>query len=336
MIDLADEQQELITTSGVIAVVNLEAQIESLAARAHRPSAARAAAEPPAVAERALLVDLLILRGEVLGRIADYERAADLAERLVSGAPDYGTALLARARTRATFHRFVEALRDLRAARRRGADAEALDAERASILQAVGFSAAALALRENATEQRRDFTTVGALAVLKADRGEVAEAEGLFAEARCRYRGVSPFPIASLDFRRGHMWLDEGNLAAARIWFDAAHRRLPAYAPALGHLAEVDVAQGAPEAAIDRLRPLAMSSDDPEYAARLASVLRDSGRHQEAEKWLMRAAARLEELVHRHPEAFAHHATDFRSTTASGQITSGLLPFERKAGSLKR
>jgi hypothetical protein len=37
---------------------------------------------------------------------------------------------------------------------------------------------------------------------------------------------------------------------------------VPAYAPALGHLAEVDAALGALNAAIDRLRPLAVSSDD--------------------------------------------------------------------------
>ena len=39
------------------------------------------------MADQALLVDLLILRGEVLGRIADYERAADLAQLL----PDANT-----------------------------------------------------------------------------------------------------------------------------------------------------------------------------------------------------------------------------------------------------
>jgi hypothetical protein len=47
------------------------------------------------VAEQALLVDLLILRGEVLGRITDYERAAELAQVLVRDAPDDGAAWLA-------------------------------------------------------------------------------------------------------------------------------------------------------------------------------------------------------------------------------------------------
>jgi hypothetical protein len=214
------------------------------------------------VAKRALLVDLLILRGEVLGRIADYERAAELAQVLVSDAPEDGAAWLARARTLATFHCFPEALADLDAAGRRGADRAALDAERAAILQAVGCSADARVLRRDAAERRPDFATLGALAVLEAEHGKVTEAECLFTEARRRYRGVSPFPVAGLDFRRGLMCLGVRHLPAARAWFDAAVGRVPAYAPALGHLAEVDAALGALNAAIDRLRPLAVSSDD--------------------------------------------------------------------------
>ena len=97
------------------------------------------------------------------------------------------------------------------------------------------------------------------------------------------------------------LWCDEGNLIAARTWFDAAVRRVPGYAPALGHLAEVDAALGAHQAAIDRLRPLALSSDDPEYAGNLASVLTHVGETEEAEHWRIKAAARYEQLVHAIP-----------------------------------
>src|SRR4029453_12957260 len=128
-------------------------------------------------------------------------------------------------------------------------------------------------------------------------------------------RGGSPFPVAELDFRRGLMWLGERDLPAARAWFAAAVRRVPAYAPALGHLAEVDAALGAHDAAIDRLRFLAGSSDDPEYAATLAGLLTDVGRPQEAEQGRVRAGARCDELVLRHPEAFADHAAEFMLTT---------------------
>ena len=79
----------------------------------------------------------------------------------------------------------------------------------------------------------------------------------------------------------------------------------------MGHRAEVDAALGARDAAINRLRPLAASSDDPEYAASLASVLSDAGQPVEAEPWRMSAAARYDELMLRHPEAFFDHAAEF-------------------------
>jgi tetratricopeptide (TPR) repeat protein len=290
-------------------VANLQAQVDGLVMWADRTEAGQAG---PATTERALLVDLLLLRGHVLGRIADYEQAAGLAELLVRAAPEDGAARLARARTRATFHRFAEALADLDAAERCSADRAILDAERAANLQAVGCYAEALVLRRAAAERRPDVTTLGALAVLEAERGEVAQAECLFTEARRRYRGVSPFPVASLDFRRGLVWLGQRDLHTARVWFDAAVQRVPAYAPALGHRAEVDAALGARQAAIDGLRPLAASSDDPEYAARLASVLSDAGQPREAEQWRTSAADRYDELVQRHPEAFVDHAAEFR------------------------
>ena len=193
---LTADDRDPATTSGAIAVANLHAQIDGLTARLPTARSGQAAGTPPAVAEQVLLVDLLLLRGQVLGRIADYERAAGLAEALVRDAPDDGAAWLARARTRATFHRFAEALGDLDAAGRRGADRGALDAERAAILQAVGCYDEALVLRRNAAQRRPDFTTLGALAVLKAEHGKATEAERLFTEARRRYRGVSPFPVA--------------------------------------------------------------------------------------------------------------------------------------------
>jgi hypothetical protein len=111
-----------------------------------------------------------------------------------------------------------------------------VDAERAPILQAAGCYWNALVLSESAAKHRPGFTTAGALAMLQAERGEVAAAERLFAEARCSYRGISPFPVASLDYWRGLMWLAQGDLRAARSWFDAAQRRVPSYAPAQGRL----------------------------------------------------------------------------------------------------
>jgi hypothetical protein len=127
------------------------------------------------------------------------------------------------------------------------------------------------------------------------------------------------------------MWYGEGNLPAARTWFDASRRRVPAYAPAQGHIAEIDTALGAHQAAIDHLRPLASSSDDPGYAARLACALSAAGHHREAEQWRVSAVARYDELALRHPDAFAGHAADFRRQADWLQPNLAIRPASRPA-----
>ena len=303
------------TTNGTIALFNLESQIDGLEVQARQRSlTSRSGAE---------LVDMLTLRGHILGRIADYERAADLAEQLAHDFSTDGLAFLARARTRACLHRFEEALTDLDVAERLGLPGAEPAAERAAILQALGRYDEALAIHRAAADRRRSFETVGALAVFHAERGEVAEAERLFDDSRDRFRGVSPFGLAQLDFHRAHMWLAEGDLARARDWLLAAWRRLPAYKPAEGHLAEVEAEMGESETAIARLRRLAEDSDDPDYAAQLARILDEIGRHEDAAPWRASAQLRYDELVARHPAAFADHAAEF-CLTAGGDLQRAL------------
>lgn len=113
------------------------------------------------------------------------------------------------------------------------------------------------------------------------------------------------------------MWHRAGDLDAARSWYEAARRRVPDYAPAAGHLAEIELLSGSPATAVALLRPLTRTSDDPEYAAHLAAALHAVGRVHEAEQWRERAAARYDELVLRHPEAYADHAADFWLTVGA-------------------
>src|SRR5687768_11296184 len=98
-------QDELATTDGGIAASNLEAQIQgSERLLRERP-------QDPAMFER--LAALLQVRGQYFGRIADYERAAELAERMVRLAPKEARPYLVRSQLRSTFHRFADALGDL-------------------------------------------------------------------------------------------------------------------------------------------------------------------------------------------------------------------------------
>ena len=204
-------------TDGTIALLNLDAQIDALEPEVKLGHAS--------VETRAGLTELISLRGLILGRIADYEKADEIAEQLVRDAPTDPRALLARARTRAGFHRFNDALDDVDRAERLSLDAETANGERAAIFQALGRYDEALALREEAAKRRASFENLAALVGLHAERGEIEAAERQYEQSRSRYRGVSPFPLALLDFQMGLMWMNEGRLDDARRSFEAAWRR---------------------------------------------------------------------------------------------------------------
>ncbi len=291
------------TTAGVIAVGNLEVRIDG--------QLSQATAGRLTVAERAELVELLALRGHVLGSIADSERAAAIADELVDQVPSDARSFLARARMRGAFHRFASALTDLDTAAALGGDRVDLDAERAAIYQALGRYDETLAIRRPAVDGHADFSGLAALAGVYGERGELDQAERWFTAATRCYRDISPFPLAMLEFQRGKLWMQHDDLNLARAWCAAAVRRLPAYVPAQGHLAELDAALGETAAAIARLRPLALASDDPAYAMQLARILGDDGETEEAQTWRAKAEARYDELLARHRDAFAGHAAEF-------------------------
>jgi len=294
---------EVLATDGMIALMNLEAQIDG--------QQSEAMLDHSTVEAQVALIELITLRGLILGRIVDYECADGIAERLTRSEAADGAAFVARARIRATLHLFADALNDLAIAERLSSLIETINVERAAIFQALGRYDEALAIRQGAADLRPSFETLGALAGLRGELGEFETAETLYQESRNRYRGVSPFPLALLDFQCGLMWMNNGRLDHARMSFDAARRLVPAYAPAQGHLAEVEAEFGDIETAVARLYPLAISSDDPDYAAQLARILRKAGRALESRHWCQQAAARYDELVVSHPEAFADHAAEF-------------------------
>jgi tetratricopeptide (TPR) repeat protein len=203
------------------------------------------------------------------------------------------------------------ALTDLDTAAALGGDSDDLDAERAGLYQALGRYDEALEIRLPAANTSPDFSTLGALALLHGERGELDQAECRFTAATRRYRGTSPFPLALLEFQRGKLWIENDDHRRARAWIGTAARRLPEYLPAQGHLAGLDADRGETVAAIARLRPLALSSDDPDYATQLARILIDDGQTEEARTWRDKAESRYDELLANHEAAFADHAAEF-------------------------
>jgi hypothetical protein len=287
------------TTAPAIALGNLDVQI--------RAREAMVARNEDSVEATGQLVDLLLARGEFLGRIADYERADALAAGMAERHAESGAARLNHARTLATFHRFALALDEAAAAERENVSQLAALHVRATIYMAQGRFDEADALGLWREPSGLDGSELASAAVLAGERGHDAEAERLFERSRTAFRDVSPFPVAWADFQRGSLLERRGDRARAKLYFAEAHAVLPAFAHAAAHLAGLETAEDARRL----LEPLLRQSDDPEVTAAYADAIRRLGQAAATETLVDEARRRYEELVAKHPEAFADHAAQF-------------------------
>lgn len=281
------------TTSWNIAGGNLDGQIATYLSRdLSQPKEASPA------------VELLLARGQFVGRVADYEKADDIAQQVARLNPQNGKALRTRASVHAALHRWDEATKDLDAAEKLGTPTDDLAPARGSIAMARGqYDEAAKLLRADGA----DASDIAMTAVLAGLRQKHSDAQSLFDRARASFADVSPFPIAWMAFERAR-WLEaQGKNEQAREWYGEAIDAIPVYTHAAVHLAIGDP----PDQAIARLEPLTKTSDDAEVLAALADAHQRAKHDADAKKWAERARARYDELMKRHPEAFADHAARF-------------------------
>ena len=289
-------------TSGRIALANLSASIERLE---------RGRFESATSEGLVALSNLLFLRGDLLGRIADHDRAEVAAIEAIALSKDSGTVFYTRARLAERFHRFEEAKVLLDRAQAAGSATHEIDNERAALLQATGQYSEALALREKFAKNDPGIHTFGALATLLSEMDEWDAAEGRYAVALDADDGVSPVPCAQLLFEWGVNAMRRGSLERAEQIFAELDQVLPAHVPGRGHRAEVALALGQLDVAGALIRPLLESSDDPEYRATYAEILAAQGDAEAAAMEAKRAAERYELLLARRPEAYADHAAFF-------------------------
>ena len=288
-------------TSGRIAVANLSALIDSLELLR---------AEDATFEDLLALSKLLFLRGDLLGRIVDHDRAELIAAEAIASVPDAASALYIRARIAERFHRFGEANALLDHALAAGYPRREVEVERAALLQATGQYGEALVLRERLAKDDPGIHTLGALASLLAEMGQWAAAETWYAAALDADTGVSPLPCGQLLFEWGVGAMRRGELDRAEAIFVELDAVLPAHVPGRGHRAEVALARGQLDFAAALIEPLLDTSDDPEYRATHAEILAARGDGQAASE-AERAAAAYELLLARRPEAYADHAAAF-------------------------
>lgn len=283
------------TTSGAIALGNLDAQIE---AAERRSSAARV---------RVRLVELLLTRAQLRGTYGDLDRALALADTYVAESPGPDAWQL-RARVYGALHEFERARADLARAAEAGAD---VADEMASLDLAVGRNLdQVLERRRQAALDAPSFRTLSALAAAQTAVGRFEEADASYLAAVEHYRDVSPFAVAWVDFQRGVTWSEH---AARPEWapplYESAVRRLPGYVVANVHLAELEAERDA-AAAVARLRPIAATTEDPEPSAVMGELLASIDPEASTEA-IDAARAGYERLLARWPLAFADHAAEF-------------------------
>jgi len=288
-------------TSGRIAVANLSALIDSLERRG---------AEGAVCEDLIALSKLLFVRGDVLGRIADYDRAEVVAIEAIASSPGTARALYIRAQIAGRFHCFDEASALLRRALAAGHSRHEIDFETASLLQATGRYEHALLLREKLAQNDPGIHTLGALASLLAEMGRWKAAETSYAAALDADNGVSPLPCSQLLFEWGVGAMRRGDLDRAEMIFGELEDILPVHVPGRGHRAEVALARRKFDTAMELIRPLIEISDDPEYRATYAEILAARGDSNAANEANL-AAVEYELLLARRPEAYADHAAIF-------------------------
>jgi tetratricopeptide (TPR) repeat protein len=288
-------------TSGRIAVANLSASIEAFE---------RGSSQDPAFGDLETLSKLLFLRGDVLGRIADHDRAEQVALAAVGIAPDEASAFFLRAHLAGRFHRFDEASALLDKALVAGYPIQALAAEKAALLQATGRYREALLLREQGAREKPGIDTLGALATLLAEMGDWEQAERQYTAALNADDQISPLPCAQLLFEWGVGAMRRGDLDRAEFLLAELDPIMPDHVPGRGHRAEVAFARGDLDLAQALIAPLLDVSDDPEYCATFAEILAKRGDWR-ASREADRAAAAYERLLARRPEAYADHAAAF-------------------------
>ena len=154
------------------------------------------------------------------------------------------------------------------------------------------------------------MTVLGALAILHAERGEIVAAEQLFDQSR----------VATVVSRRSH-WRCWISSEASCGWRRATSTELsPGSRPRFVACQPMrrrraiwpksrprwaNPRQRSPGCFRSRRHPTTP------ITRRLARILGDAGRAEEAAEWRNRTAARYDELMARHPEAFADHAAEF-------------------------
>ncbi len=302
------------TTSGTVALGNLDSQINSYRAQAKRLKGSLLMVAP--------LIDLLLTRTQFIGSYDDFTEALSLATAAVAAEPDNPKAHLMHASVLGAVHRFDDAMASLTQAKKLGGDVaqkvETIQLARGEQLKTVRDA------RQARAKKTPNYGTLTALAAAQAALGEYEAADRTFLQALAAYNSVSPMPVAWIAFQRGVMWAEQaGRPDLAKALYQSAVERLPSYVVANVHLAEIEAEEGDVKSAIARLERIRKTTIDPEPTGYLAELLMKT-RPDAAKRLAETAKTRYDDLLEKFPEAFADHGSEFFCGAAGNDPQRGL------------
>jgi hypothetical protein len=293
-------------TDGEIAAINL--------ASARRRAWSRFAEDACRDGVAETIVEQEQLSAQFLGDLTALDRLEALAAELARVDEASPRTALVAAQVASATHRFADARRHLARAEQLGAAATAVHRQRLSVDQACGTNLeAVLEARRRVAATTRRLEDLVPLGALLADMDRFVEADSIYRQALQAYDDVSPFALAWGCFQLGLLWgelVPAAETDRAAAWYRRALEYLPGYVKARVHLAEICAGRGLTAEAEALLVP-ALSSGDPEVPWRLADVLAAQNRSEEAAVQLEAARAGFEDLLRKHPLAFADHAAEF-------------------------
>lgn len=190
------------------------------------------------------LIAALLRRSSVRGGLQDYEEAVWLSAAWLARAPRDPAALKTRVTALTRVHQFTMAREALERFEAVAIDPNDVAALRATLDEATGHPERAAAYREQTAMTWPHPSNLTMRAANLALQGKTTAAIAEIPRAAAAVRDNSPLLVAWLLFQWGRLYELDGQHAAARQLFEAAHARLPGYVDATVHLAAAIAATG--------------------------------------------------------------------------------------------
>lgn len=293
------------TTDGAIYVNNLNSQIRVLD---HRLASQQQATT------RVMLAGLLYNRFQLLGRVEDAVKARDLLQQGMDENLLHPDELLVFAIILSGLHEFDQAEQVIAAAEERGGKAGRIGKARAQVLASRQLPAQAVISATPA-----DYVNAVQQAASLLEQGQLYAASLQLQRAQWLYQDSNPFPLAWIHLQQGVAFLRYQQFEQARVFFAAAHERLPEYYLATEHLAETEALLGNWQRSAELYREVSAQTDQPAFWHGLQQAETALGNKSDADEAAQLADQNYQTLLQDYPLTFADHAVYYYLDTGRVQ-----------------